>query len=263
MNLLTEKQVQQYAHQGVAFPVPALTPDEALTFRLACDDLEARLGGRPRTVEVRQMHLHFPWAYTLATHPRILDAAEDLLGPDILVWATELFNKGAGTGTIAVGWHRDRPYLGLQGGATVTAWVALSDSTPSNGCLRAVPDQDRALTRNRTHKELAPPESAVIDVVLRAGELSLHDADVLHGSGPNLSGQARVGFVIRFVTPEARPAHGQPPVLLARGRDLYGHFQTVDPPSPDADPDAAAVALKRSAAEHLDVILKNLHPPRS
>ena len=26
-----------------------------------------------------EVHLHFPWAYELATHPRILDAIEDLL----------------------------------------------------------------------------------------------------------------------------------------------------------------------------------------
>src|ERR671934_250969 len=124
---LTEAQQRGYHREGLAFPLPVLSPPETRRYRAACDDLEARLGGKPRTVEVRQMHLAFPWAYQLATQPRVLDAVEDLLRP---------------------------------------------------------------------------------------GEMSLHDADVLHGSGPNASAVKRVGFVVRYVTPEARPRGGRPPVLL-------------------------------------------------
>src|SRR5262249_50698551 len=151
------------------------------------------------TIEVRQMHLHFGWAYALATHPRVLDAVEDLLGPDLLVWATELFAKHPHDPAVSIGWHRDRPYMGLDPRRATTARIALGDSTPANGCMRAVPGPGR--------RENRPPgegqgggvdEGEVVDVTLRAGEMSLHDADILHGSGPNRSGQKRVGFVVRF-----------------------------------------------------------------
>src|SRR5262249_52278779 len=153
------------------FPIPVLSAEEVRVHRAACDELEERLGGRPRTVEVRQMHLHFRRAYELATHPRLLDAVEDLLGPDLLVWATELFAKHPHDTGVSIGWHRDRPYLGFEATATTTAWVALGDSTPANGCMRAVPGPGRREYQPGRSDRQAAEEAAnsgAVDVVLRA-----------------------------------------------------------------------------------------------
>src|SRR5579862_2459451 len=92
---LTPEQCRRYEREGILFPLPVLSAAEVQAYRAACDDLEAQLGGKPRTIEVRQMHLHFPWACALATHPAILNAVESLLGPNLLIWATELFAKHA------------------------------------------------------------------------------------------------------------------------------------------------------------------------
>jgi hypothetical protein len=261
---LSEDQQRNYHRDGLAFPVDALSPAEVGHYRAYYDELETRLGGRPRTVEVRQMHLHFPWAYQLATHPAVLDSAEDLIGPDLLVWATELFVKHARDEAVAVGWHRDRPYFGLTGGEVVTAWVALSGSTGANGCMRALPrsaerDRPPPPTPRGAKEPLPPPgtEAHLVDVVLRPGQLSLHGPDVAHGSGPNRSGEKRVGFVIRFVTPDARPAHGRPAALLARGADRFGHFGRAEPPGP-ADEEQALAGMRESAGQHLEAILENL-----
>jgi hypothetical protein len=274
-NRLTEAQRRHYQTDGITFPVPVLSPAETRSYRGACDELEAQLGGKPRTVEVRQMHLHFRWAWELATHPRVLDAVEDLLGPDLLVWATELFAKHPHDPTVSINWHRDRPYLGFAAGLTATAWIALGDSTPANGCMRAVPRSMEPPSGGRAaacHWQLAasatPPragpaaERDPVDVVLRAGEMSLHDPDVLHGSGPNGSAEKRVGFVVRFVTPETRPVTGRPRVLLARGRDRHGYFEVVEPPGA-AGPEQALAGLRESATRHLESVLQNLkHAPR-
>jgi non-haem Fe2+, alpha-ketoglutarate-dependent halogenase len=258
---LTDEQRQRYREEGLVFPVRVLTREEADAYRRACDDLEAQLGGRPRTIEVRQMHLHFPWAYALATHPRILDAVEHLLGPDLLVWATELFAKHPHDAAVSIGWHRDRPYMGFDAGATVTAWVALTESTAANGCMRAAPGPERHAgpppRRAGGPGAVAVDERAGVDVALHAGEMSLHDADILHGSGPNRSGGKRVGFVIRYVTPEARPLTGRPTVILARGRGSAGEFHVVGPPT-ETDGRQALAELKKSAALHLDAMLQNL-----
>src|SRR5262245_8027366 len=170
------------------------------------------------------MHLHFRWAYELVTHPRILDAVEDILGPDVLIWATELFAKSPRTPNVAVGWHRDRPYLGFVGGQSVTAWLALSPSTAGNGCMRALPrrfDEGKVeeLPRGHAVQGGEPDSQQIVDLTLHPGEMSVHDADVLHGSRANNSDEKRVGFVIRFVTPDAQPIHGKPPTVLACGRD--------------------------------------------
>ena len=73
-------------------------------------------------------------------------------------------------------------------------------------------------------------ENEAVEVVLLAGEMSLHDIDIVHGSGPNRSQEKRIGFVVRYVTPQARPLEGRPPAILVRGHDTAGHFHLVDPP---------------------------------
>jgi ectoine hydroxylase-related dioxygenase (phytanoyl-CoA dioxygenase family) len=259
---LTPEQCDQYRRDGLVYPVPALDSAEVQRYRTSCDELEERLGGKPRTIEVRQMHLHWPWAHELATHPAIVDCIEDLVGPNLLIWATELFIKHAQDAAVAIGWHRDRPYFGMVGGTVVTAWVALSNSSFSNGCMRALPrsaERDRPPAGRGGKEPLPPPGTAghVVDVGLQAGEFSLHAPDVAHGSSPNLSDEKRVGFVIRYLTPDARPVHGRPTVLLARGTDPFGHFARAEPPQP-TDESGALEAMRASALRHFDVVLENL-----
>ena len=67
-SLLSSTQQEKYCQDGIVYPVRVLSAEETRRFRGACDDLEAQFGGKPRTVEVRQMHLHFPFAFELATH---------------------------------------------------------------------------------------------------------------------------------------------------------------------------------------------------
>jgi hypothetical protein len=260
---LSDKQRRTYEEDGVLFPIPVLSSAEAADYRAACDALEAHLGGRPRTIEVRQMHLHFRWAYSLATHPRVLDAVEGLLGPDLLIWATELFAKHPQEGTVAIGWHQDNPYMGFDPRLTTTAWIALSDSTAANGCMRAMPGQQRFQTTarrqasNGQRPSLEDDASQIVDVVLQAGEMSLHDSYIVHGSAPNRSTEKRVGFVVRFITPQASVSGRRPPAVLARGRDDYGHFCIVPPP-PTADAPNALAEMQRSASQHLEAVLQNL-----
>ena len=154
--LLTTEQKLSFVAEGVAFPIRVLSASDADLYRSACDTLEISLGGRPRTVEVRQMHLHFAWAYQLASHPRILDAVQDLLGPNLLIWATELFAKHPQDAAVSIAWHRDGAYMGLDAERTLTAWLALTDSTAENGGMRV------ACEPNRTeYLELPRPKGGV------------------------------------------------------------------------------------------------------
>jgi non-heme Fe2+,alpha-ketoglutarate-dependent halogenase len=264
---LSEQEQNRYQQEGIVFPIPVLEPAEVRYFRDACDELEKQLGGRPRTVEVRQMHLHFPWAYELATHPRVLDAVQDLLGSDLVVWATELFAKHPRDAAVSIGWHRDRTYLEFDPQVTTTAWIALSDCTTDNGCMCVAPERHRKQTasqplpetwrREPARGQTEVPQDAIRPVTLQAGQMSLHDVHILHGSGPNLSGEKRVGVAIRFITPAAQPREVQPPAILARGRDGYGHFRFVDPPA-EADYQQALLAMRQSARRHLETTLENV-----
>ena len=126
--LLTAAQVEQYERDGIVFPVPVLTPEETAHFRGAFEELVARLGGRPVAQALSHTHAYFRWAYDLATHPRVLDAVEDLMGPDILVWTVSIFPKyPRDPGYIS--WHQDGTYWGLDSVRVTTAWIALTDSS--------------------------------------------------------------------------------------------------------------------------------------
>src|SRR5262245_17674977 len=252
---LTRAQLESYDRDGIVFPIPVLSAQEVDSFRLACDELESRLGGRPRTVEVRQMHLHFPWAHALATHPRILDPVQDLLGPNLLIWATELFAKHPHDSTVKIGWHQDKTYMGFDPRTTTTAWVALSESTPANGCMRAVPGPQRCEPGYGCPRPIEG--DGVVDVVLQSGEMSIHDDHILHGSGSNLSATKRVGFVIRYANLDALAFAGRAPVVVARGRAPGSGSCVVDPPI-DAEWAGAVAAMKESAGLHLDAMLQTL-----
>lgn len=266
--LLTAAQVERYRRDGILFPVPVLSPGETARFRAAFEEMAARLGGRPVAQALGHTQLYFRWAYQLATHRAILDAVEDVLGPDLLVWTVSIFPKyPRDPGYIS--WHQDGTYWGLDSTEVTTAWVALTDSVVETGCMRVVPGSHRRpiLPHRDTYapdnrlsrgQEIAVDvdEADAVDVVLRAGEMSLHHVNIVHGSNPNPSDRSRIGFAPRFTTPRTRQIDGEPPTaVLARGRDEYGHFQLLPGP-PELTFDEAIAAQQAAAGRFLAGIRK-------
>jgi ectoine hydroxylase-related dioxygenase (phytanoyl-CoA dioxygenase family) len=234
--VLTGPQLAHYDEDGVLFPLPALEPEALAEFRSGFDAVTAHRGDNLRPQNFGQWHLCFGWAYELATHPAILDAVEDVLGPDILVHSTSAFAKRPRSPEY-VSWHQDGYYWGLDAPRLVSAWIALSDSTSSNGCLRVIPGSHRRArlehaTRQDQHNMLGTglfvtdsvDELSAVDVQLAAGEMSFHHVDIVHGSGPNGSDGPRIGFAVRYTTPEVSQERSHHEVVLARGTDRYGHF---------------------------------------
>ncbi len=252
---LSATQVERYRRDGVLFPIPVLSAGEVERCRAAFFDLERRLGGKPSAQQLSQTHLHFRWAYDLATHPSVLDAVESVIGEDILVWTVSIFPKHAHDPAY-ISWHQDGTYWGLDSTRVTTAWIALTDSTVENGCMRVVAGshtrpimphretyaKDNLLSRGQEVQVDVKEEDAT-EVVLQAGEMSLHHVNIIHGSNPNRSDGRRVGFAIRFTTPATRQAGERPPAVLARGRDDYHHFELLDaPPSGTMEDGIAAQA---------------------
>lgn len=250
--------VRRYRADGYISGIPVLTGPEVASYRAVCDQIEVALGGKPRTIQVRQMHMHFRQAFELASHPCILDAVECILGPGLLVWGTELFAKHPRDPAIFIRWHRDAPYLGLHSGRQTTAWVALAESTPENGCMRLLPRTAERPDAARDGDAPTPAEEPhLVDVVLRAGEMSLHAGDVIHGSAANTSDRKRIGFVIRYLSPDARPVNGKPPVVRVRGTAAVDHWTLVEPPG-ETDPATALDRMRAAANAHFDLVLGNL-----
>jgi non-haem Fe2+, alpha-ketoglutarate-dependent halogenase len=235
---LAMEEIDRYQRDGVLAPIPALAPGEVARYRSAVEELEAYAGGRLEPNRTKQLHLHFPWAYELVLHPSILDVVEGILGPNILVHGSSLFSKHPRDAQW-VSWHQDGFYQKLSAARFTSAWVALSGSVPENGCLRVLtgshteqlPHDERPSSDNMLGSGITVAvdidEARVRDVVLRPGEISLHHVNIVHGSGPNRTDGKRVGFAIRYVATDVRQEFPHHAVLLARGRDDYGHYDVT------------------------------------
>ena len=245
---LSVADVESYRARGIVHPVPALSAQEAMAMRRQYEAHADFLKGRNN----QKPHLLFTWADAIVRDPRILDAVESLLGPDLLCWGSQFFVKPASDAAY-VSWHQDATYWGLSSNDVATAWVALTPSTPESGCMQVVPGTHRAqvphedrfddanlLSRGQEIAVQVDPAS-VVDVVLQPGEMSLHHVLLFHGSQPNRSTQPRIGFAVRYVPTHVRQLSPiRDSALLVRGRDSFGHFEPEQSPEADLHPDAVS-----------------------
>ena len=262
---LSAAALAQYARDGYIFPVPVLSEEEARQYRLRLERVEEDLGGPLRGYYRVKPHLLFTWLADLVRHPAILDAVEDVLGPDLLCWNTSFFTKEAQSPGF-VSWHQDATYWGLSEPDVLTAWIAFTDSTPANGNMRVIPGShrtqaphvdtfhpDNLLSRGQEIAVEVDEEQAV-DIVLRPGEMSLHHVLMVHGSGANPSDDRRIGFAIRYVPTRVRQTAGpRDSATLVRGHDAFGHFELE--PRPDADLEPAMLALHAELSDRQAKIL--------
>ena len=135
---LSETALQNYRRDGYHFPVPALTPAEVAHYRGCLEKHEAKTGAPLQGNWRHKAHLLFTWVDALVHHPKIVDAAEDVLGPNLLCWTTNFFIKEANSPGF-VSWHQDAFYWGLSKDDVMTAWVALSPANLESGCMKFVP----------------------------------------------------------------------------------------------------------------------------
>ena len=247
-NVLSESQVGHYRERGVLFPIEALDSEEAAALRARYESQAESIKGRNN----QKPHLLFPWLNELIRHPRVLDAVEDILGPNILCWSAQFFAKPAGDPAY-VSWHQDGTYWGLSSPDVVTAWIALTPSTPESGCMRVIPGTQRQQVAHEDHfdeqnllsrgQEISVDvdESEAVDVILQPGQFSLHHVLLFHGSEPNRSTEPRIGFAIRYVPTHVHQTAGErESATHVRGIDAFGHFDAEVPPESDLHPDAVA-----------------------
>jgi non-haem Fe2+, alpha-ketoglutarate-dependent halogenase len=237
---MPETILTRFERDGVVYPIPVLSPEKCSTYRSSFSEIEELLG-RP----IKRMGnpaLHFLWAYRLATESRVLDAVEEILGSDLLISGTLIFCKYPHDPAF-VAWHQDTFYSDPNLKRSVSAWIALLDSTTENGCMRCVPGSH--LQGTLPHQETRRPdnllkrgeeiqvevdETKAMDVVLKAGEMSLHHNAIIHGSRPNRSDTKRIGFIVRFVTAEYDLGQKQTLFLRAQGNFDYGHLKLAEQP---------------------------------
>lgn len=251
--VLSHKQLSAYDELGYLHSIPVLSPDEVAYFRDAIEETCRVLGGRVTRLDAP--HLFFRWAWDLSTHERVLDCMEQLIGPNVLLKSTRLFYKFGNTGSF-VGWHQDGITEEVKAAYVPAIWLGLTPATAENGCLRVVPrshrlgliphadrpNPDNLTTQGATAQvRIGEPQ----DVVMQAGEMSLHHPLVLHASNPNRSGESRIGFSATYSSPALTASRSA--VAWVRGDGPRDRFRIVDKP-PSLSIEAAAAAY--SNADH-------------
>lgn len=174
-----------------------------------------------------------PFWLRLVSDHRLLDIAEQFLGPDIALFGAHYFCKMPFVGR-AVLWHQDGSYWPLEPIEVVTLWLAVDEATPENGCLRVIPGthkiqlqemQANTQVSNILESEVDPAlvdESKLVNIVLQPGDVEVHHPNIFHSSEANLSPKRRCGMAIRYISARSRILYENWPTYLLRGQAVPG-----------------------------------------
>jgi len=259
---LTEAEVAAYRRDGFVPRVAGLSAAEAHKLRRRLEAFEATLPAGPvDRMWRRKLHVRLPWMRDLIGDARILDAVEDLLGPDILAFNSTFFVKEPRSEAVTA-WHQDATYFGLEPHEHVTAWVAFTVASGESGCMQFIPGSHRwgqlrheaqavAKSVNNAAQTIAEPfdASAARLAPLEPGEFSLHHTLLAHQSEANRSDDRRIGLGISYIPSRVRHTGSfRMGASLVRGVDRHGHFEHEPDPrqlTPQAAADAHARAYRR------------------
>lgn len=222
--MLTKAEIERYQKDGYVIPDGfQLSESELAPLR---DAVDCVLTDNPDIMPDRMINPHLnggrPYGVRgqaafdqIARDPRVLDMVEAVMGPDIILWLTHLFCK-LPTTPRAVPWHQDGQYWPIRPWATCTVWLALDKVDKGNGAMRVIPGSH---TRQdyRHHEDASPnltlnqvighdqfEEGAARTIELAAGQASLHDVGIVHGSAANSSGRRRAGLALRYMPATSR-----------------------------------------------------------
>lgn len=249
LNVLTKKQVNDYNTNGFIHPVPVISAIKADYYAKKLLSFQNNTLKYPSGVKARKLHLILSWMADLISEKAILNAVEDLIGPNILCWSSTIFIKDSGSPGF-VSWHQDGNYWGLSNDELTTAWLALTPSTILNGCMKMIPgshkwpkieheqtsDKDNLLSKGQIIKKEID-DSKSINICINSGEVSLHSINVAHSSGPNNSKSIRIGIAIRYINPKVRQLNNfTDSATLVRGTDPYNNFEHEPIPKYDYEP---------------------------
>ena len=238
---------REYEKDGYISGVDILTEEEAGRHRLKLEETELKIGSIHYKAKVHTILLS---PLEMATHRRVLDVVEALIGPDILLYDATYIIKEPHTDS-HVSWHQDLTYWGLSDDAQVSMWLALSPATKESGCMRMIPgshtsgmiehktteDPSNVLFQGQTIEGVA--EEQAVMCPLRTGQASFHHGWTLHASMPNVSADRRIGLNVQYIAPRVRQIkHDRDTAMLVRGQDKYHNFQIDRPAQDDLEPAA-------------------------
>ncbi len=233
---LSSAEVDFFFENGYLGPYAAMPSAEMADIRRRIEtDVLTSDGPNPRS-RGQSRHMDQPVVYDLATNPAIIDRIAGILGPDLVVWATNFWNKAPGGAEIP--WHQDINFWPLEPPVNTSAWIAIDRATVENSCVQIIPGSHRqSLPHTRSPEgvafgKMADPAAfdaaGAVNMELQPGEFFIFSERTLHRSSKNTSDKRRLGMSIRVTVPIARisqddsPLHAGHTAILAKGKDVMG-----------------------------------------
>ncbi len=268
---LTEDERRHFDEAGWIGPFPLLEPGQARALEPELKAAFARTRGYfyPSREDLERIYADqescyadTPWFQSLhALSPRLLETAQrdaiadrvaELIGPDVMLWATICFAQDAGG---RLHWHSDNEFHHVSG---VSVWMGAANTTPENA-LKIMPgshrygrrpeddlstgavtmlelqNDDRALELART----VEPEAEIVRPPVHDGEFIVFNGNLWHASD-NPTDEARTAMGLRFSAPDQRVRIPMtaweptiwdptpPPTVMLRGADRFGLNRRLD-----------------------------------
>jgi len=236
LNRLSLQDVEHYNSEGYVASFDIYDAQEIKNIRSYVDSLMEAMGeAGAYGINCYQARLSGLW--NIATDDRILDCVEDIIGPDIVCWASAVLSKRP-RDPKQIPWHQDACFWSLSPARTVTVWLAIDDADERNSAMQFIP---------RTHRQGKIPETTMdegsvfhkgikitdemckpVSNNLEAGQISLHADMLVHGSPPNDSDKRRCGLTLRYCPPTVKVideiwAQGVE-AIICRGSDRSGSW---------------------------------------
>ena len=176
-----------------------------------------------------------PFWVRLVGDNRLLDIAEIFVGKNIALFASHYISKPSSDGRPVL-WHQDGSYWPLEPMEVITLWLAVDESTIENGCMRVISGTHNSQLQEMKKRQDIPnvlssgidpnlvDETKAVDVILEAGDVSVHHPNIIHGSNPNLSTKRRCGLTIRYIPSSTKIVSDQqwPSAFMLRGMPVDG-----------------------------------------
>ncbi len=197
--------------------------------------LEKNPGIRPEQLH-HELLQRDPFMHRLTGDDRLLDVVEPFIGSNIALFAAHYIAKAPYKGQPVL-WHQDGSYWPLEPMEVITIWLAATDSTVENGCMRILPgtQHQKLLTLRQMQKTdgnsdvlgygIDPrtlDESKAVDIELKAGDVSIHHPNVIHGSNANNSPHWRKGLTLRYIPTSTKILKEDHRPFLLRGQAVPG-----------------------------------------
>ena len=242
---LTPEQIAKYNRDGFVTGLTAFDADRAMANRAYFDGLLASRGSEGAyALNCYQARAAGIW--DLCTNPVILDHVQDIIGENIVCWASHFFCKLPGDPKV-VPWHQDASFWSLSPRRTVTVWLAIDDADEENAAMRFIPathDKGELKWHRAEGDVVLDKELDGVDALgapfsndLKAGQFSLHADMLAHGSLANASARRRAGLTIRYCPPEVRVTDDRwkrgVEAIICRGADPEGYWRHHPRPQGD------------------------------